>query len=377
MKYTFDRTIRMLVTTVVVVVLALLFKRLSGVLLPFLIGWVVAYLLHPLVCFVQMKMRVKNRVLSVVLTLIFVAVVLGGLIWALVPAITEEVSKATVLIHDYLSEPNHSHWGVEFGERLDKVIAALSEASFFSSEAFKDALQKLIPGVMNVISGAWSVVSSIFVLFTVFLYTVFILIDYEKISIGFREMIPTKYKKLILGIVNDVESGMNKYFRGQSLVALIVGVLFAIGFRIVGLPMGITVGLFIGVLNLVPYLQTIGIVPVTLLALIQSAETGTNFWFVIGGCAIVFVIVQATQDMFLVPRIMGKAMGLNPAVILLALSIWGSLLGLAGMIVALPFTTIIISYYKRFVLQGERIVSTTDDTPDSEPDNVEQLTDEQ
>lgn len=150
-------------------------------------------------------------------------------------------------------------------------------------------------------------------------------------------------------------------------MALIVGVLFAIGFRIVGLPMGITVGLFIGLLNLVPYLQTIGIIPVTLLALIQSAETGTNFWIIIGGCAIVFVVVQTTQDMFLVPKIMGKAMGLNPAVILLSLSVWGSLLGMAGMIIALPVTTLLISYYKRFVVRGERFVPDNETTTPPSP----------
>jgi len=121
------------------------------------------------------------------------------------------------------------------------------------------------------------------------------------------------------------------------------------------LPMAITIGLFIGVLNLVPYLQTIGVLPVAFLALVQSVETGTNFWIVLLGCFIVFIVVQGIQDLFLVPKIMGKAMGLNPAVILLSLSIWGSLLGIVGMIIALPITTLLISYYKRFVLNREEL----------------------
>jgi predicted PurR-regulated permease PerM len=73
------------------------------------------------------------------------------------------------------------------------------------------------------------------------------------------------------------------------------------------------------------------------------------------GCFIVFVVVQGIQDLFLVPKIMGKAMGLNPAVILLSLSIWGSLLGIVGMIIALPITTLLISYYKRFILNKEEL----------------------
>ena len=113
-------------------------------------------------------------------------------------------------------------------------------------------------------------------------------------------------------------------------------------------------GLFIGVLNLIPYMQAIGIVPMLLLSLLRSAETGDNFWFIFGSALLVLGIVQVIQDLYLTPRIMGKAMGLNPAIILLSLSIWGTLLGFIGLIIALPLTTLCLSYYKRFVLQDDQ-----------------------
>jgi predicted PurR-regulated permease PerM len=150
---------------------------------------------------------------------------------------------------------------------------------------------------------------------------------------------------------------MNRYFRGQSLVALCVGILFAVGFKIIGFPLAITLGLFMGVLNLIPYLQTIGFIPIILLSLLKSVETGQNFLIIAGLAFLVVIIVQVIQDLFLVPRIMGKAMGLNPAIILLSLSIWGSLLGFIGLIIALPLTTLCLSYYKRFILmevKGEK-----------------------
>ena len=158
-------------------------------------------------------------------------------------------------------------------------------------------------------------------------------------------------------MADDVETSMNRYFRGQSLIALCVGVLLAIGFKIINFPLAITLGLFIGFLNLIPYLQTIGLIPMVLLALLRSAETGENFWVLFGLSLLVLIIVQAIQDSFLTPRIMGKAMGLNPAIILLSLSIWGTLLGFIGLIVALPLTTLCLSYYKRFILNGESINS--------------------
>ena len=176
-------------------------------------------------------------------------------------------------------------------------------------------------------------------------------------------MLPRRYQPFVNGLLDDVEISMNRYFRGQSLIALCVGVLFAIGFKIIGLPLGIALGLFIGVLNLVPYLQTIGIIPMVLLSLLKSAETGENFWLIFGLSLLVLCIVQAIQDLYLTPKIMGKAMGLNPAIILLSLSVWGSLLGFIGLIIALPLTTLCLSYYKRFVLSEE------EPPLDSAPDN--------
>lgn len=148
---------------------------------------------------------------------------------------------------------------------------------------------------------------------------------------------------------NDVKVSMNRYFRGQACVAFLVGILFSIGFSIVGLPLAILLGLFIGLLNMVPYLQVVGFLPTLLLCMLKSA-TPASFWWLVFGCVIVFVVVQLIQDMILVPRIMGHVMGLNPAIILLSLSIWGTLLGLIGMIIALPLTTLLQSYYERYIL---------------------------
>jgi hypothetical protein len=159
-----------------------------------------------------------------------------------------------------------------------------------------------------------------------------------------------------------VEKGMNSYFRGQALIALIVGILFAIGFKIINLPLGITFGLFVGVLNLVPYLQTISLIPAVLLSIIKAAEYNQNFLLVLLSVALVYVVVQAIQELFLNPNILSKATGLKPAIILLSLSIFGSLLGLVGMIIALPSTSLIISYYKRFVIRREPITKRVDES---------------
>ena len=137
------------------------------------------------------------------------------------------------------------------------------------------------------------------------------------------------------------------------MVALSVGILFSIGFLIIGFPMAIGLGLFIGLLNMVPYLQLVGFIPTIILAIVKAADTGQNFWFIMLLALIVFAVVQVIQDTILTPKIMGHVTGLNSAIILLSLSIWGSLLGILGMIIALPMTTLLINYYQKYVIKKE------------------------
>ena len=140
-------------------------------------------------------------------------------------------------------------------------------------------------------------------------------------------------------------------------MAFICGLLFALGFYLIGLPLSILLGLFIGLLNMIPYLQILGVIPAGLLALMQALESGTNVWMVLGLTGLVFVVVQIIQDTILVPKILGKVTGLNPAMMMLSLSIWGKLLGLLGMIIALPVTYLLLVYYRRLIAPASVAIS--------------------
>jgi predicted PurR-regulated permease PerM len=117
--------------------------------------------------------------------------------------------------------------------------------------------------------------------------------------------------------------------------------------------LGILLGLFIGLLNMVPYLQIIGLIPAFLLALIHALEMGGDFWMILSLTGLVFAVVQIIQDAILVPKIMGRVTGLSPAMILLSLSIWGKLLGVFGLLIALPMTCLLLAYYRRFLVTAE------------------------
>lgn len=372
--YTFDRTVRLVITVAVLVGLFLLTRQLSGVLLPFLISWFLAYLIHPIVSFFQYKLRLKNRTLSVIVTLVCFCAVITGCIALLAPLISSEFAKMGTIVTNYLSGINADTFLPErWQETLREWLKDINLSAWITSGGLTSAISKITPYLGGIVGGSINALMGLTVVFICILYLIFILIDYEKMAKGMVEMIPPKYRQLIGGILSDLSEGMNKYFRGQALIASIVGILFAIGFSIMRLPLGIVIGLFIGVLNMVPYLQALGIPPCMILGLLQSADTGTGYWIILLEITAIFCIVQSIQDLILTPYIMGNRIGMKPALMLLALSIWGSLLGVAGMIIALPITTVMISYYKRFVLHtddnkedmvpaGETIVTESDNT---------------
>ena len=343
--------IRGAITLVVLVALYVLIRRLSGVLLPFLISFVVAYMLAPIVHFFQHTCRLKHRVLSVVVTILLVIGVLTGAVAALVPAMSKQASALSNSVKAYVANwEGNTYFSPRVNEQIEELIESMDIQALLHSPKLQAGIEKVLPILGDWINSGVNAVMSLAIGFVCILYIIFLLIDYEKISKNWHKYIPQRFSDGIQMLLRDLDRNMNAYFRGQALVAGIVGILFAIGFQIIGLPMGIGIGLIIGVLNLVPYMQALGIPPCILLGLIQSAETGRLVWVVMLCIAAVFIIVQTIQDMVLVPKIMGDVTGMGPAWILLSLSVWGSLLGFVGMIIALPVTTLLVSYYKRFVL---------------------------
>lgn len=352
-KTTFNRAtiIRCIITVVVLIALYALIRRLSGVLLPFLISFVVAYMLAPIVHFFQHKCRLKNRVLSVVVTILLVIGLLTGAVAAVVPAISRQATSLSHSVKTYLTLwDGNAYFSPRVNAHVEEIIQSLDIKTLLQSEEVQQGIKKVIPVLGDWISSGVNAILSLAVVFVCLMYIIFLLIDYEKISTNWHKYLPERFRDSIVMLMRDLDRNMNAYFRGQALVAAINGILFAIGFQVIGLPMGIGLGIMIGVLNLVPYLQILGAFPAVLLGLIQAAETARPLWVVLLCIAAVFVFVQIVENMVLVPTIMGNVTGMGPAWILLSLSVWGSLLGFVGMIIALPLTTLLVSYYKRFVL---------------------------
>lgn len=347
-EITFDKFVRW--AGIIILILGILYvtNYLSSVLLPFFIAWFFAYLLYPVVMFIENKMHVRIRALSIIIAMLTMIAVIGGVIWLIIPPMIDQFDKLSDVLTKWLHQTTHTNnltalikeWMQNNQDQIER---------FLRSKDFSDTMKSTMPKLFAVVGQTANVLLSIIASMITLLYMFFILLDYETLTANWVRIFPKKNRPFWQALMNDVKRELNNYIRGQGMVALCMGIMFCIGFTIIGFPMAIGLGILIGILDLVPYLHTFALIPTAFLAMLKAADTGQSFWLVFGLAFLVFCVVQVITDMVVTPKIMGKAMGLNPAILLLSLSVWGALLGFLGLIVALPLTTLLIAYWQRYV----------------------------
>ncbi|MBF1274082.1 MAG: AI-2E family transporter [Porphyromonas sp.] len=348
----------MLVLSVLILLIYVAVQAIWSVILPFLLAGIFAYVMMPLVRFFQYTLRLRSRGLSVILTLLLLGAVVYLAVIFIIPSINAEIEKTLQVISGYSSGQdiltmilprnirNYLNGGLRWGNFPQQL----------SFEKVLENVKLLLDQVGGIINSTLSIFSWGLVFLIGFIYFVFILLDFENLARGFISLFPKTLRPTIRTISMDLDRYMNNYFRGQALIAISVGILLSIGFNIIGLPLATAMGIFIGILNFIPYMQALGIIPLGLASLLMAAQTGENAFVCMLLAYGVLMIVQIIQDMIIVPHIMGQTMGMRPSLILLVLSIWGYLLGFFGMLIALPITMFIYSLYMRYVLQDEEYI---------------------
>lgn len=415
--YTFDRVVRLVLSAVTLIALFALLRYLSDVLLPFAAAVILAYLLNPLVTAVER--RTRRRGPAVALTLCGLGIVGLALVAVLIPLTFSQISRFrddvmklradlsesleaepddagtpgatpktdpskvtppsgkstigwrelkagwTAFRRDAASTPRAERLrrfrehltGTYLGHALGRAVEYTKSEEF--DRLLVDAAKRVAAGGWTVVTFAVNVVLGLTGLIVVLLYLVFLLLDYREYARTWRSFLPPDYRDSIVDFVRQFDTAMRRYFRGQSVVALLTAALSALGFTLIGLPMALLLGLFVGLLNMVPYLQAVALVPALGLASIRAIEGDASFTASVLLTLAVFAVVQVIQDAIITPRIMGQATGLRPVAILLGVFIWGKLLGFLGLLLAIPLTCLGIAYYRRYVLEGVGIAGST------------------
>lgn len=349
----FDRFIRGLLFLAVITVLVLGLRWLSPVLIPFFAAWAIAWILAPVVNFFQNTCRLRSRVLSVLITLALLIGLASAVAWLIIPPLIDGVTQIKEALLSYLASGHIRN--IHLPEWLDHLMQQWLDQEKIQSMLRSDNLMKTIretlPHVWNMLVSTANLVMSLVGAAFGALYLFFLLLDYDYYTTAWINWLPRTQRNFFRRLSEDLGNNMRGYFRGQALVALSNCVMFTLGFWIIGLPMPLGMGLFVGLSSFIPYVQVVGFAPAAVLALMEMSDTGRSFWGLMALVLLVYIVVQVLQDTVFTPRIMGKIMGLSSAMVLLSLSIWSYMAGIIGLIIALPLTTIIFAYYKRYILK--------------------------
>ena len=348
--FTLDRVFRLFLSAVIITAVLLLVIYLKGVLLPFVVAMLIAYILEPLVQINRSVLHLRGRIIAVFSTLFEITTIICILSYFCIPSIFDEMQQMARLIKEYTVNGAHTPLLPDF---VHEYIRSNVDLIQIAEKFAKQDLSLIIQKSFSIVSGGISFLLSVIDWLLMFIYILFIMLDYDNLIRGFKLLVPPQYRLRVFRLWGNVKISMDHYFRGQALIALIIAVLYSIGFSIIGLPLAIVIGMTIGVLFMIPYMQYITVIPVTILCILYSVDSDVSFWTIWWECIALYALNEVLANLILTPKILGKAMGLNPAIILLSLSIWGTLLGIIGMIIALPMTTLIISYYNNYLIKHE------------------------
>jgi predicted PurR-regulated permease PerM len=326
------RWIPVVTLSLIVIVLLLISSRV--ILIPLLTSLALAYLLEPGVEWFEK--RGWSRGASVLLTLTAATLVAILALVFVLPGIWDQ------LVRSYEQLPLALKAGQE---RIEPLLARLKTASppaydfiysLFSSvkdpaqqEQFKSSvIGWLQSGLFRLFNATAGILDLLLIPFFVY----YLLADYRNARGHVDRLIPPRHREAATGLLDQINSVLSAYVRSQLLIAFVMGLLYALGFAILRVPLALTLGLLSGLLNFVPYLGTLsGLV----LALSFTALEGAGVWR-LAGVALIFVIVQSIEGYYLTPKLMGEKLDLHPLWVLLGLVIAGNLFGLLGIILAVP-----------------------------------------
>jgi predicted PurR-regulated permease PerM len=319
----------------------------SNVLMPLAIAGILAMLLRPVVRFIEKRTRLQ-RLGSIILLLSLVLLVLSVFLWFIIPVIIDQ-SIQFIRALPAIYEGMRQLMAERFPQLLHFLNETIGEDRLASigeqvQSHLGSSVQKLVIATASV--GKTYFVSLFSIAAAVAIIPVYLFFFLRSDPIGKQDLekqlswIPKDIREDIFFLGKHFIGSIETFFQGQILVGLIMGVLLALGFSIAGINFGFVIGLFIGLLNIIPYLGTIiGLSTVLPIAYLQPGGGP-----VLAAIALViFIAVQMIEGYLLTPRIMGNRTGLHPLTIIIAIFFWGTALGgILGMILAIPLTAFFV-----------------------------------
>ncbi len=315
---------------------------------PFLLAWIAAYLATPLVDALETRLHIRRESGVIVVMLLCLLIVVLALSLAVPIIINESVALANSI--------------PAYREKLSATFEAWKASGRIPPQAEQMArvaltrLQDAAPQIATQL-GEWafSGLSSLYgllemalnLLLGVFVFYYF-LRDFHVINERMIEAAPPAWHDEMKDLLGEIDANLRTVLRGQFLVALAMAVLYGTGLGIAGVPYFILIGLIAGFGNFLPYIgPMLGMLPAFLFVFLHTAGDLASMTTPVIGIVVVFGVVQFLEGFVLTPRLAGKSVGLGPVAVLFALSVGGALLGLVGVVAALPMAAIMKVVLKR------------------------------
>lgn len=335
-----DRTLKRIFILAGIALILWVLYLLKPVVLPFIGAFLVAYLFSPLVD--KLHKIGLPRWLSISAVFIGIGVVITLAFWYLVPLVWEQLMYAKNSI------PSGIHWAnykflpwlsdsfnlVPMELDVDQISAAIMEyvQTNYSADSIQAMIAKLAQSGLNFIQIGGTVVLIPIIAF-------YFLLDWDRMLDSFRRLIPRRYEEQTLVIVKECHSVLGAFVKGQFLVMVLLGVVYAMGLQLIGLEVGLIIGMVAGLCSIIPYLGfAVGIIAAVIASLFQFGID----WMQLLLVGVVFMIGQAVEGYILQPFLLGDKIGLSPVAVVFAVLAGAQLGGILGMLIALPVAAVIV-----------------------------------
>lgn len=320
---------------------AIFIWALGGMLLPFLAGLTVAYLLEPLVRAGQ-RHGVPRIVSTMLILGVFVMALLAGVLIGL-PMLVSELTRLALLVPANFKEA--VNWLEIQTPEIQPFIAQL-HAIGPGLEAGLSMTNHISARVLSTGQAVVGAVAFILLMPIVAFYT---MVEWPRIVTSIDNLLPRRHVGIIHDMTRQIDRRVSGFIRGQLIVCVLLAVYYAIGLSLVGLDYGATVGIIAGLLSIVPFLGSIFCLGASvILGLLQVPTEG---WGVMGAAVAVFAVGQFIEGNFITPKIVGDRVGLHPLWIIFALLAGAHVMGVLGMLLAVPVAAIIAVLLETFLRQ--------------------------
>jgi predicted PurR-regulated permease PerM len=350
----------------ILIIFELLFIVGSVVVVPVLVSFALAYLLHPISSYFE-KRGVPHS-MSPFFTLLLVTLTFIVFLLFVIPDLWQESLIAGQKIAAYFTPENAVRYRASirhYSPMLDNLIGERIEQFFRQpSDVIGSPSTWFAGGLSNFLATA---VAS-FDIFLVPFFVYYLLVDFRAWRDASEDLIPPRFRQTFSRLFDEVGRILQSYVRGQLLIAVMMGALYAVGFLPLSVPAWAGIATLAGLLNLVPYIGTLfGLI----LATIFTLADGGGFWRVTGVICL-FGIVQAIEGYYLTPKILGERLRLHPMAVLLGILVGGKLFGLLGIVLAVPSLAVakVFLMFLRELYKGSYFYHKGDISPHEAPNEI-------